>query len=110
MSKSIIQPDSIKAELVDSFLNFLKDKKITDMALAFILSTQVTTIVNSFITCIINPMLNIFFTSQLNTNLEDYKVNFFGIQYKIGLFISSFLKLMLTLYLVFLIYRYLIRT
>jgi large-conductance mechanosensitive channel len=108
MGKSIIKPNILKTELVDSFLVFLKNKKISDMALAFILSTQVTLIVNSFITCIINPMLNVFFTSKLNTNLEDYKVNFFGIEYKIGLFISNFLKLIFTLYLVFLIYRYLI--
>ena len=71
MSKSIIQPDSIKAELVDNFLNFLKDKKITDMALAFILSTQVTAIVNSFITCI---SIILFFVSYIFICAREFSI------------------------------------
>ena len=110
MSKFTIKPTVIKTELVDNFLDFIKNKKISDIAIAFILSTQVTTFVNSLIICIINPMLNVFFSTKLNTTLEEYKFNFFGIEYKIGLLISSFLKLSLTLYLVYLIYNFLIRT
>jgi large conductance mechanosensitive channel len=91
---------------IGNFINFINKKNVLDIALAFIISTNINSITNSFIDNIILPILNRIFSNETNNiSLKDKKVLIFGINFEIGGFLSAVLKFILLLYVMYTLFK-----
>jgi large-conductance mechanosensitive channel len=99
----IVPIDLVKSEY-SQFINFLIKNNVVSMGLAFIISTQVTSVFNNFMTSIISPIFARLVGSS-EKNIEDVKLHIFGIEFLIGQFLFGLLHF----YIILLILFYLVR-
>lgn len=89
-----------------NFFNFLKNKNILSLGLAFIISMNVNKLSNDFITSIVSPLINRIFGTESDIELKDRKITIFGITFLIGNFINSLIQFIVILYIVYWIYTF----
>ena len=90
---------------VDDFTEFLTKKDILDMAVGVTIGSFLTSFSNNMIDILGKPVIDkIIGTTKLG---ERYKYIIFGMQFDIGRLIELALKLLLTLFIIFMIFKYL---
>lgn len=89
------------------FIAFLYEQKILQIALAFVIGTQVNNLANGFIDSFIVPIINRLLQSDKAKKLADYTVTIAGIKFQIGSFIVLLLQFFIFLFLLFLMVLYL---
>ena len=89
-----------------NFFNFLKNKNILSLGLAFIISMNVNKLSNDFISSIVSPLINRIFGTESDIQLKDRKITIFGITFLIGNFINSLIQFIVILYIVYWIYTF----
>ena len=98
---------TIKSELVN-FIDFFKEKNIIQLGFAFIVSTNISSVTNSFVDNIIMPVLQkiLSLTYITEDELKTKTVDIFGIKFGIGQFLSSVIKFILLMYVLYIIYKF----
>jgi large conductance mechanosensitive channel len=82
------------------FINFLVKRNVLDVGIAFIVSSQITKLSNNFIDNIITPVLNGMFGNK-NTTFDEIILHIGDANIEIGKFISSILKFILMMFILF---------
>lgn len=91
-------------EFLKNFLSFFArhNVNVINVGIAFLVSSQMAGLVNSFVHNIILPIINYYIGKQLN----DEKVKIGQIEIKIGAFINSLIIFAVTLYVVYLVFSF----
>ena|ERR1700744_1307916 len=87
------------------FYKFMIENNVIGVGMAFILSTQINTLANGFITNIIAPIIKAISTTQ-DEDLKQVKINILGAYIEVGAFIETVLKFLLTMLLIFYFFRF----
>lgn len=89
-------------EFLKNFLSFFArhNVNVINVGIAFLVSSQMAGLVNSFVQNILLPVINYYIGKQLNQ--ETIKIG--KIEIKIGAFINSLITFFLTLYIVYLVF------
>lgn len=86
------------------FLEFIKKNNIMSLGMAFIIGTQVNSLASSFIDSIVSPIIKTVSTTQ-NKKLKDINVEVLGAKIEIGNFVNELLKFLLTMLIIFYIFK-----
>ena len=95
--------DFIKTNL-EGFLGFLLDRNILSVGIGLIVATQVNKITTMFVESVISPILNRIMGTNTD-KFKDYRVEVFGIKFELGNLIIQFINMILTLFIIYLIWR-----
>ena len=95
--------DFIKTNL-EGFLGFLLDRNILSVGIGLIVATQVNKITTIFVESVISPILNRIMGSN-SDKFKDYRVEVFGVKFELGNLITQFINMILTLFIIYLIWR-----
>jgi large-conductance mechanosensitive channel len=104
LTESISSAYTVFASTFGDFTNFLLEKKVIDLGLAFIISTNINRIASDFVENIISPIINRFVSTDKN-KLKDATINIFGIKFEIGNFFNSLLKFVIMMFVIYYIYK-----
>ena len=85
------------------FFQFLFERNIMLTAVGFIVSTQITKLISSFIEIFVNPIIKRFSAGTVES-LKDIEIEIFSINIKIGLFIDTLFSFMITFLIVYQIF------
>jgi len=95
--------DKIQSDIND-FGSFLMSNNIPQIAIAFMISTQISRVSNDFIDNIISPIINKIIGQEATTLQEKY-IEIFGIKFQVGNFFASILKFILFLIILYYILK-----
>ena len=105
IDKTASKTINVGVSTITEFNNFIMGKDILDMAVGVTIGSLLLTFSNDIINIIGTPIINkVIGTSKIG---ERYKYIIFGMEFDIGKLIELILKLLLTLFLIFLIFKYL---
>jgi large-conductance mechanosensitive channel len=85
-------------------MTFLFEKKLIQTAIGLIIATQIGKFTNILSEVIISPIMQIITFGQVK-KLEDFKINIFGIEFKLGLLIINLLDFVFVVIIVYYIWR-----
>jgi large-conductance mechanosensitive channel len=85
-------------------MTFLFEKKLIQTAIGLIIATQIGKFTNVLSEVIISPIMQIITFGQVK-KLEDFKINIFGIEFKLGLLIINLLDFVFVVIIVYYIWR-----
>jgi large-conductance mechanosensitive channel len=85
-------------------MTFLFEKKLIQTAIGLIIATQIGKFTNVLNEVIISPIMQIITFGQVK-KLEDFKINIFGIEFKLGLLIINLLDFVFVVIIVYYIWR-----
>lgn len=87
-----------------NFTEFIVSYNIIQLGMAFIISTQINRLASDFIDNIISPIIERFVSND-DVDLRRKKLNIFGIEFEIGNFVTSILKFVLLLIILYYIFK-----
>ena len=85
--------DFLKNNL-SGFITFLLDKNIVQTGIGIIIATQISKLTNIFVDTIINPIVNKITLGTVD-DINQWEINLFDINIKIGIIISSIINFLL---------------
>lgn len=88
----------------DKFMKFLIEKNVLQVFIGFVIATNVTKITNSLVDVILTPLITIITFGKIN-NIKTFSFKILGVEFKIGLFISVIIDVILMLLIVFFVWR-----
>ena len=86
------------------FLKFLIDKNVVSAGIAIIVGTQVGKITGSFVLHLLSPFINLIFAGDTN-NFDDYQIEFRGVYFKIGSFITNLISFLINMIMVYYVFQ-----
>jgi len=87
------------------FFQFLFDRNIIFIAVGFIVSTQISKLVTSFVEIFIDPIIKRLSIGTVQ-RLKDLEITLFDVKFKIGLFIETLFNLGITFIIVYQIWAF----
>jgi len=87
------------------FFQFLFERNIIITAIGFIVSTQISKLITSFVEIIIDPIIKRLSAGTV-ASLKDLEVKIFDVNFKIGLFIDTLFNFSITFLIVYQIYAF----
>ena len=85
------------------FFQFLFERNIIITAIGFIVSTQISKLITSFVEIIIDPIIKRISAGTVD-HLKDLEVSVYDVNFKIGLFLDTLLNFSVTFYVVYQLY------
>jgi large-conductance mechanosensitive channel len=92
---------NINNEII-GFINFLLEKNVFQMGLAYIIATQVNQIFSKFVTNIIYPVVNKITENKIK---QESQTTILGIEFKIGDFLLSLINFFMVLFFLYYMYK-----
>lgn len=86
------------------FLKFLIDKNVVSAGIAIIVGSQVGKITGSFVENLLSPFINLILAGETK-NFDDYIIEFRGIHFKVGLFITSLIQFFINMIMVYHVFQ-----
>lgn len=90
---------------VSGFFQFMFEKNIIMTAIAFIVSTQVTKLITSFIEIFIDPIIKRLSVGKVES-LKDFEITIYDVKIKIGLFLNTLFTFSITFFIIYQIYLF----
>ena len=87
------------------FLKFLVDKNVVSVGIAIIVGSQIGKITGSFVDYILSPLVNLIIGSETK-HLEEYEFEFYGMSFKLGLFLSNFIQFLMNMVMVYYVFKF----
>ncbi len=89
---------------VSGILTFLFEKNIIQTMVGLIIASQVSKVTNVLSEVIISPTIQVISFGEFS-KLEDFKIQLFGIEFKIGLLIITLINFLIVLIIVYYIWK-----
>lgn len=89
-----------------SFINFLKEKKIIESAIGYILATSINNFVKTGIIVFIDPIVN----KIAGKDQQEKKINILGIEIEIGKFIIELIDFIIIILLIYIITKHIMKS
>ncbi len=90
---------------VSGFFQFMFEKNIIMTAIAFIVSTQVTKLITSFIQIFVDPIIKRLSVGKVES-LENFEITIYDVKIKIGLFLNTLFAFSITFFIIYQIYLF----
>lgn len=91
--------DPIRTEAQD-FYQFLMSTNVIQIGTGFIIATQINKIASSFIDSFVSPIIDRLFMGK-GKDFEDIQIDIFGAKIRIGEFVNTILKFIVTIVIVY---------
>lgn len=83
------------------FINFLEQRNLVQLAVGFLLATQINQLVSTFVDDIISPILFKIFNVSGAKQFNKMTIKIFGVELLVGNFILNFIKFTILIYIVY---------
>ena len=90
---------------VSGFFQFMFEKNIIMTAIAFIVSTQVSKLITSFIEIFVDPIIKRLSVGKVES-LKDFEITIYDVKIKIGLFLNTLFAFSITFFIIYQIYLF----
>jgi large-conductance mechanosensitive channel len=86
------------------FLKFLIDKNVVSAGLAIIVGTQIGKLTGAFVEYLLAPFINMILAGETKS-LDDYVIVIYGVNFKIGLFITNLIQFLINMLMVYYVFQ-----
>lgn len=97
----------VNLPLFSDFTKFIISTNIIQIGFGFIIASNSNKIATDFVETFISPIINFILGGSNESNLKDYIITIFGINFQIGSFIVSLLKFIIMIFLLYYTFRFL---